>query len=173
VYAGDVIGSDSDDDKDSFIRTGFASHTKMDLTFDPSLAVAIAGDSDAGEADKPGAPGMIHTYVCPRAHPDCVATTGKPSLFTHAKLERITNLTHDALSQYDFPGSGRLRNYVFFARTDTTGSRPARAPTVFVSLMEDERVEVRVIAPSVLDSDGKTELDPQLFGVFVLKRHTL
>ena len=113
--------------------------------------------------------------MCPAAHPDCDAKTGNSSLFVHAKLERITNLSHDALAQYDFPGGGRLRNYIFFARTDTgkNGSRPARVPMVFVSLMEDDHVEVRVIAPSVLDEDGKTEIDPPLFGVFMLKRHRL
>jgi hypothetical protein len=146
----------------------------MDLTFDPALASEEIPENDAGTAAGPS-PGTIHTYVCPAAHPDCEAKDGKSSLFVHAELERINNLNHDTLAQYDFPGGGRLRNYMFFTRTDTgeNGERPARTPMVFVSLMEDERVEVRVIAPSVLDRDGKTELDPPLFGVFVLKRHKL
>jgi hypothetical protein len=173
VFSGDVVGSDSTQGKDSFIRQGFPSHTKMDLTFDPALASEYVPPGDGGTSAAP-APGTIHTYVCPAAHPDCDAKAGKSSLFVHAKLERITDLTHDALAQYDFPGGGRLRNYMFFARSDTgkNGSRPARSPMVFISLMEDEHVEVRVIAPSVLDTNGTTEIDPPLFGVFILRRHT-
>jgi hypothetical protein len=172
AYSGDVVGSDSTQGKDSFIRQGFASHTKMDLTFDPALASEFV-PADAGSSAAT-APGTIHTYVCPAAHPDCNAKSGKSSLFAHAKLERITNLTNDALAQYDFPGGGRLRNYLFFARTDAgkDGSLTPRAATVFISLMEDEHIEVRVIAPNVLADDGKTEVDRPLFGVFVLKRHS-
>jgi hypothetical protein len=172
AWSGDIVGSDSDQSKDSFIRQGFASHTKMDLTFDPVLA-SVSVPDDAGTSP-PASPGTIHTYVCPAAHPDCVAASGTTSLFSHAKLELIANLNHDVLAQYDFPGGGRLRNYMFFARTDIgkNGSRPMRAPMVFISLMESDRVEVRVIGPSVLAADGKTELEPPLFGVFILRRHT-
>jgi hypothetical protein len=169
VYSGDIVGSDTDQDKDSFIRQGFPSHTKLDLTFDPALA-SLSVPVDAG-AGAPPSPGTIHTFVCPPAHPDCSAKSGTSSLFVHADLEQIKDLNHDVLAQYDFPGGGRLRNYMFFARTYTGTS--ARAPMVFVSLMDNDRVEVRVIGPSVLGSDGKTEIEPALFGLFLLKRHTL
>ena len=45
-----------------------------------------------------------------------------------------------------------------------------RHAMVFISLMENSRVDVRVIAPSVLD-DADEELHSPLFGVFVLERH--
>lgn len=172
VYSGDIVGSDSALDMDSFIRTGFPSHTKLDLTFDPALASEEIPEGDGGAVPAPS-PGRIDTYICPAAHPDCDARDGKSSLFVHAKLERIVNLSHDTLAQYDFPGGGRVRNYMFFARSDTgkNGSRPSRTATVFVSLMEDDHVEVRMIAPSVLAEDGETEIDPPLFGVFILKKH--
>jgi hypothetical protein len=172
IYTGDIVGSDSAPGRDSFIRQGFASHTKLDLTFDPSLASEEIPQGDGGTAPAPS-PGMIDTYLCPGAHPDCDAKDGKSSLFVHAKLERIVNLSHDTLAQYDFPGGGRVRNYMFFARSDTgkNGSRPARIATVFISLMEDDHVEVRMIAPSVLDIDGESVIDPPLFGVFILKKH--
>ncbi len=172
VYTGDIVGSDGAPSKDSFIRQGFASHTKLDLTFDPALASEEIPEGDGGAVPAPS-PGKIDTYVCPTAHPDCEAKDGKSSLFVHAKLERIANLSHDTLAQYDFPGGGRVRNYMFFARSDTgkNGARPARTATVFVSLMEDDHVEVRMIAPSVLAEDGETEIDPPLFGVFILRKH--
>jgi hypothetical protein len=170
VYSGEIIGSDSDQDTPSFIRQGFASHTRMTLTFDPALASAI--ETDAGREE---APGTIDTYVCPGSNDDCNVAARAPMDFDHAPLERISNLMHDALSEYDFPGGGRLRNYVFFARTheEADAATSQRVATVFVSLLDNGRIEVRVVAPSVLDSDGETEVLPPLFGVFVLKRHAL
>jgi hypothetical protein len=92
--------------------------------------------------------------------------------FAAAPLSPIRGLAHDALSQYTFPGGGRVRNYIFGARFESSvlGSPVARHAMVFVSLMEKGDVEVRVIAPSVLAADGKTELLSDLFGVFVLER---
>ena len=115
--------------------------------------------------------------MCPARTTTAARRRRKPhGSSTTRALEPIANLTHDALSQYDFPGGGRLRNYMFFARFALAGRRrraATRDATVFVSLMENGKVEVRVIAPSVLASDGETELLPPLFGVFVLKRHAL
>ena len=77
------------------------------------------------------------------------------------------------MSQYDFPGGGRIKNYIFGARfRSEDASAPlgvARHAMVFVSLMESARVEARVIAPSVLAEDGKSEAWPALFGVFMLE----
>ena len=172
AYLGEIIGSDSGDAKASFIRSGFASHSKMELTFDPSLASVIVDDHGGGMP--PPAPGTLDTFVCPAGNRDCHAGQGVPSLFVGAKLERIENLSNDALSEYDFPGGGRLRNYMFYARTHASDAgAPARVATVFLSLMENERIEVRVIGPSVLDPQTQAELDPALFGVFVLERHKL
>jgi hypothetical protein len=44
---------------------------------------------------------------------------------------------------------------------------------VFLSLLEGGRVEVRVVAPSVLGLDGRSETYPSLFGVFRLGRESL
>jgi hypothetical protein len=51
------------------------------------------------------------------------------------------------------------------------GSTTPRAAMVFLSLMENGGMEARVISPSVLDTDGKSELQPALFGVFLLNRN--
>jgi hypothetical protein len=168
VFTGEVIGSDSQKSEPSFIRQGFDSHTEMDLTFDPALASKyVAGG-------KPMSPGTIDTYLCPSKVDFCRSNQRAPGHFQHSKLEQIVKLTQDALNQYDFPGGGRLRNYILVARFESqlNAAPLARSAMVFLSLMEDGKVEVRVISPSILDSDGETELLPALFGVFVLDRRT-
>jgi hypothetical protein len=74
------------------------------------------------------------------------------------------------LSEYDFPGGGRLRNYMLYARsTVSTPDGPVgRSATVFLSLMESGSIEARVMAPSIR-LDG-IDAAPALFGVFVLER---
>jgi hypothetical protein len=165
-YVGEVNGSDSDQSKPSFIREGFASHTQLSLTFDPDAAARFVADAGARGVMSPG---TIHTFVCPPADAHCKERKQPAAEFDHAELEPISNLTHDALSQYDFPGGGRLRNYMFFARTHATDELPSRPAMIFVSLMDDGRVEVRVIASSVVGESGET-IAPPLFGVFVLER---
>ena len=107
---------------------------------------------------------------------DYVATTPQAERihkdFDRAQLLTIEQLAHDALSQYTFPGGVRVRNYIFGARFSSaapTGPVP-RYAMVFVSLMENGQIEVRVIAPAVLGADEETQLMPPLFGVFVLGR---
>lgn len=178
VYYGQVIGSDSAEDAPSFIREGFASRTEMELTFDPQRAALLldAGTGSHGrDHDAEAAPGTLHTFQCPADDAMCEKAARRQGDFDHAALESIARLTHDPLSHYDFPGGGRLRNYIFGARFSTTvGARVLqRYAMVFLSLMENGKVEVRVIAPSVLGDDGKTELTPELFGVFALQRRKL
>ena len=169
VFHGEVIGSTTDPDAPSFIREGFVSHTEIDLTFDPALARSPAADD--GEPNREPA-GTLDTYVCPPDTDLCRKSQRKPGPFQRAALEPIERLNHDALSQYDFPGGGRLRNYILGAHFDSEladGSRVNRHALVFLSLMENAQVEVRVLAGSMRGSDGEEEL-PALFGVFVLER---
>jgi hypothetical protein len=166
AYVGEIDGSDSAQSKPSFIREGFASHTQMSLTFDPEVAALYVADAGAHGL---ASPGTVDTYVCRTVDARCNDRDRPPAEFERAPLELIPKLTHDALSQYDFPGGGRLRNYMFFARTRASDDMPSRAATVFISLMDDGRVEARVIAPSVVSDAGET-LAPALFGVFVLER---
>jgi hypothetical protein len=168
VFRGEVVGSDSEPEQSSFIRTGFSSHTRIELEFDPD-ATGLSADSD----DKQGTPGRVHTFTCPAQKSDCDADDGSAGPFDHARLEPIENLAHDALSEYTFPGFGRLRNYIFSLRFE---SRPddaapiSRSAMVFVSLMDTGKVELRAISPSVLASDGQSDRFPPLFGVFILDR---
>jgi hypothetical protein len=167
VFHGEVIGSDRAGAAPSFIREGFESHTEMELTFDPEAAATIA---DAGAAGPPPI-GTLHTYQCPPDTDLCAERRRTSGHFDHAPLESIRQLATDVLSQYDFPGGGRLRNYIFGARFESTVEAQVhrRNAMVFVSLMENGRMEVRVIAASVLDGTG-AELAPPLFGVFTLER---
>jgi len=143
VFRGTVSGSETGDagDDSSFIRNGFPSYTQMELTFDPAKA-----DSS---------PGRITTRD---------PGSGVAGHFDRTPLQAIRPLAHDPLTEYTFPGGGRLTNYIFGARM----AGEPRSALVFVSLMEEGEIEVRVIAPGAAACDGGT-LD-ELFGVFRLKK---
>lgn len=168
IFHGEVIGSTTKPDEASFIREGFVSHTEMDLTFDPALA-----RTPAEHDGKPRQPaGTLDTYVCPPDTDLCPKAQRKPGPFRRSALEPIERLSHDALSEYDFPGGGRLRNYILGAHFDSetsSGGTVDRHALVFLSLMENGAVEVRVLAGSMQEPDGDEQL-PALFGVFVLER---
>lgn len=136
LYRGEVVG----DETVSFIRRGFAPHTELELEFHPL-------DADGAN------PGAITTYS-----PD-----GSAPVFDHVRLQAIAPLQHDLLSEYQFPGGGRLRNYVFVTRP-TSGPLAGREPMVFVSLLDDGSVEVRIVAGAGDESRGDH------FGLFRLRR---
>lgn len=163
LFSGEVIGSDSERDMDSFIRTGFASHTRMQLTFNPYASGATEG---------PALPGRVHTFVCPSEQPDCTAEQGEVGPFDHARLQTIESLAHDSLAEYTFPGGGRLRNYIYNVpfQSELEGELLQRNAMLFISLMDNGKIEVRAIAPSVPGTGGGEDLMPALFGVFVLKQ---
>jgi hypothetical protein len=170
VFHGEVIGSTAEADTPSFIREGFVSHTEMDLTFDPTLAISPPPNSGKMV---PEAAGTLDTYLCPPETDLCAKSKREAGPFQHASLEVIERLNHDALSQYDFPGGGRLRNYILGVHFDADVADAGtldRNALVFLSLMDNGQVEVRVLAGSVRVPDGSDEL-PALFGVFVLNRH--
>jgi hypothetical protein len=174
VFRGEVIGNDADPDVDSFIRKGFASHTLLELTFDPYSSDVAA--SDAGDAmPRTVVAGTIDTYRCPDGGSTCNADERIAGPIVKSPLITIDALTHDPLSQYTFPGGGRLRNYMFGVHfTSVRGEQiTGRDAMVFVSLMENGQVEVRAMAPSILARDANSERWPALFGVFPLRRTAL
>ena len=118
------------------LRRGFAPATTLEMTFDPALATSL---------EEP--PGRI--------------TTSDGAL-TDVPLEPIVPLTHDVLRQYEIPSGGRVRNYIFVMRP-TEGPLAGREPMVFVSLMTDDTVEVRIIA-------GGGSRDGDYYGYFSLTR---
>lgn len=141
VFSGPVVGSDSPEagvetTGCDFVLCGFPERTSLSLSdFDPEVA---GGAMTRGQI------------------------TTSDDTFVNAQLVQIPGLEHDALSQYTFPGGGRVRNYMLGARFGDAGARYAM---VFVSLMEDGRIELRVHAPST-QAGG----EDALFGVFRLCR---
>jgi hypothetical protein len=169
VFHGRVIGSENVEDpsQPSFIRSGFLATTVLDLTFDPAQASPPEGNGVS--------PGTITTYVCDDdGQSACAEDERTRGHFVAAALEPIPELSHDALGFYELPGGGRLRSYMFGARFSSGEGlfEVMRHAMVFVSLLESGRVELRIVAPSVLGSDG-SELHPALFGVFSLERARL
>lgn len=172
VFRGEVIGSDASLQGDSFIRKGFASHTWLELAFDPgSTDLSAQGAADAGPL-RPAA-GTVNTYVCPDGKATCAEAERAPGPFVNAPLVPIDGLTHDPLSQFTFPGGGRLQNYIFGVRFRAQRAERSigRDATLIVSLMQNHRIEVRAMAPSVLGADGEEDWLPALFGVFSLERN--
>jgi hypothetical protein len=107
-----------------FVRECFAAGTRATLVFDPERAVFNPADLNP-------------------EHFNHLSTSD--GTFDNTPLEPIAALPHDQLSQLDFPGPRRLRNFLLLARPDK-GPLKGRDATVVVSLLADERVEVRVIA---------------------------
>jgi hypothetical protein len=163
VFEGKVIGGEGGDDA-SFIRSGFPARTTLALTFDP--AKAVPGDDEAEPA------GTITSYTC-RPDGACDEDDRIAGSFLEAELEPIPQLSHDALGVYELPGSSRLRNYIFGARF-TSGEglfAVQRHAMVFLSLLENGRIEVRILAPSVLGGvGGNAVIHEAMFGVFSLGR---
>ncbi len=141
TFRGAVVGSDDPDcppgESCSFIRRGF-----------PEATVLVLDDFFPPPSEEP---------VIGRV------TTFGSDAFQATPLERIGPLEHDNLSQYSFPGAGRVRNYIFIARP-TAGALVGREAMVFVSLMDDDTIELRVLAGSGDESRGDH------FGLFMLER---
>jgi len=158
VYRGDIEGVNDplncpNGIDCSFLRRGFPSGVTLDLTFDADLQYDIPGTiSTSGE--------------------DCGPT------FTETPLLAIPPLAHDQLGLYEFPGGGRVRNFIFVARPDT-GPLAGRDAMVFLSLIRGGNIEVRVVAgPGLVICDpADCELinsgQCDYFGVFALERSQL
>jgi hypothetical protein len=148
VFQGRIVGGGNGaSSKSSFIRSGFQSDLTMQLKFDPD------------ESEK--SPGKISMFD----------EEGNTVWFSKTRLDPIDPLFHDPLTQYTFPGAGRIRNYIFGVRV---AGQP-RSALFFISLMQDGTVEVRIIAPTVVASDGGVESVngetlSLLFGVFRLEK---
>ena len=123
----------------NFVRSCFAAKTVLTLHFVPSRSTALP---DSGLDPLPN---FIST---------------DDGTFQNTRLEPISQLPHDPLSELDFPGPQRLRNYMLLARPDT-GPLAGRDALVVISLMASESIEVRVIARS---ADGVVSCPSDLEG---------
>jgi len=119
------------------------------MTYDPSLSDSIPGElTTTGEA--------------------CGQT------LDHTPLVAIAPLAHDSLSQYDFPGEGRIKNEIYSLEPES-GPLAGRDLMAFVSLLHGARVEVRLISGSGRRECGPEECDRfarhecDYFGIFDLR----
>jgi hypothetical protein len=111
----------------SFVRGCFADGTQLTLHFEPDQVLNSS-----------------------REHPINTITTADGT-FTNTPLEPIASLNHDHLSELDFPGPQRLRNYMLYARP-TEGPLAGRDALVVISLLASDSVEVRIMARTAEDA---------------------
>lgn len=154
-YRGQIIGGE-------FVRSCFKQDTQLTLSFDPNQAVTREDD-----------PALV---------PNTLSTDD--GTFQNTQLEPLQNLPHDPLSELNFPGPQRLRNYLLLARPEA-GPLAGRDALVVVSLLASESIEVRIIArpadgittcPADLepDQDGGVDGPPlprrEYFGLWRMRR---
>jgi hypothetical protein len=134
-YDGDWEGTVVGDAESGFIRSGFLDETVLELR-------------DFHAPPLAGARGTLTT---------------SDGAFASTPLEVIAPLEHDELSRYELPGSGRLKSYIFAARP-TAGPIANRDAMVFLSLMEGDVIEMRVIVGNGDEASGGH------FGLFRLEK---
>lgn len=64
--------------------------------------------------------------------------------FQDTPLKPIAPVEHDFLSQLELPGAGRIKTLIY-AATPREGPLSSRDPLVFVSLMDEQKIEVRIL----------------------------
>lgn len=160
-FRGDFKGSIV---KGNFIRSCFPADTEVELHFDPELAVEASPRAGTAKVNR---------------------LTTTDGTFTDTWLEPLSALPHDQLSELDFPGPRRLRNFILVARPKS-GALVGRDATVVVSLLENGNVELRIMGrtadttiacPTEAESteplgpvdDSDVERPREYFGVFTLK----
>jgi hypothetical protein len=127
-----------------FSRTGIAPDTTMCLTFDADRIQA--------------SPGTLST---------------SDGSFTHSAMRPLPQLLNDPLSLYTF-GEGRIKNLIYAAHTTPpdAGAGTAPDPLLFVSLLQSDDIEVRVVrgAPELGDAAAPPGAGTPVFAVFPLSR---
>lgn len=151
VFRGQLTGADSE-----VFQRGFQPETVLELTFDPEVAEGRGGER--------ASPGSIETYVCSPSVAKCEQRS--PGPIVDGVLRPFPTLAHDVLGDYDFPGPGRVRNYIMSTRRAAAGGQSV---IVFVSLMEAGGIEVRLMVPGGGEA-GEKDGGGGLFGVFPLHR---
>lgn len=127
-----------------FVRTGIAPGTTMCLTFD-------ADDIQAS-------PGVLST---------------SDGTFTQSAMRPLPQLQNDPLSLYNF-GEGRIQNLIYAAHACVPDGGPGTAadPLLFVSLLQSDDIEVRVVrsAPELGDAAPPPGASTPVFALFPLTR---
>ena len=140
AYAGAIVDAD-------YVRRGFPKRTTMRATFHVRDATCCpAMKADCARECTQGGPGALTT---------------SDRTFDETPLEPVEALPQDSLSTMEFAGS-RLRNYFFFVpfiAGERDGEAREAEALVVVSLVADDRIDVRVLGGA-----------DDLFGVFRLRK---
>jgi len=128
--------------KGSFVRAGVADDAKMCLVLDADHLQ--------------DAPGNI---------------TSSDGRFRATTLRPIPQIWHDPLSTLSF-GDGRRQNLVYAATPIADGGGDSQDVMVFLSLMTEGGVEIRIVRSAPTSDAGTAAVGtpPPLFGVFTLDR---
>lgn len=137
----------------SSFRVGFSPRVQMRLKL------------DASRLDGADSPGTLSTFE--------IAADGETErrLLNEAHLRPVPPLAHDPLSRLEF-GDGRERNAIFAV---SPADPEAESMLAIVSLLSDERIEIRLLragSPPSLDGTAPAEGRRPLFGIFTLSRQT-
>jgi hypothetical protein len=144
AYCGSMVSSPLF--QEGFLPAGVPPRLGMSLTLDADSLSSRPGELSTDDADR---------GLC--------SEDGRP-LIDRAPLRAIEELSHDALSSLEF-GDGR--EYNFFAWVDSTCQGTLLA---VVSLMNDGKVEVRLLKPAALPPpDAPPDRKPG-FALFTLER---
>ncbi len=127
-----------------FSRIGIAAGTTMCLSFDADQIQA--------------SPGTLST---------------SDGTFVHSAMRPLPQLLNDPLSLYSF-GEGRIKNLIYAAHVSPPDSGEAAEPDplLFVSLLQSDDVEVRVVrgAPELGDAAPPPGAGSPVFALFPLTR---
>ena len=127
-----------------FVRTGIAAGTTLCLSFDAAQIQA--------------SPGSLST---------------SDGTFQHAPMRPLPQLQNDPLSLYTF-GEGRIKNLIYAAHVSAPdgGTGAAPDPLLFVSLLQNDDVELRVVrsAPELGDAAAPLGAGAPVFALFPLSR---
>ncbi len=145
-YCGTVVGSDEpagdcNDTNCSFIRRGFIAGTTIDVSFAPELGGCMTPEDTDTWA------GVL---------------TSSDEAFDCTFFDVIEPLQHDLLSQYDFPGAERIRNYIYTTRMEH-GELQDRDVMLFWSALDGDKAELRIVVGKGDERDG------DYFGLFPLE----
>lgn len=127
-----------------FVRTGIAPGTTMCLSFDAAQIQA--------------SPGSLST---------------SDGTFQQAPMRPLPQLQNDPLSLYTF-GEGRIKNLVYAAHASVAdgGAGVVPDPLLFVSLLQNDDIELRVVrsAPELGDAAPPPGAGAPVFALFPLSR---
>ncbi len=116
-YEGSIVGTD-----DSSCSEGNCSFIRRGFAAGTTLSLSF--DAEGPDASR--------------------AMTTSDGTFNETLLMPIAPVEHDFLSQLELPGAGRIKTLIYAAKP-REGPLAERDPLVFLSLMDGETIEIRIL----------------------------